>query len=335
MSNPIIRDPGGERPVKAARSINSIMSRGVSDAAPHHVISTGFEPLDSALDGGLRTGDLVLIGGLPGIGKTVATLQWARHIASSGLPVVYACYEHDESSLFSRLLLSEVGDLAEASGDSTTSETRRAAITAGSDPRELGEIVQGSLVLRAARARMQAYGDELLLCSASPTDLDIAALDKLLTERAGNTAILFVDHLQKVSSANGAEHTVEEIAVELKSLAMRHGIAVVGVVGASAGALGLRRLRLQHLQDAEGIGYEADLVIMLNDKITAVSNRHTAFDTVRADTFRGIVVMSIEKNRNGPSGIDLEYRKDFSHYRFSPVGSVLEEQLIDGVMVTE
>ena len=74
---------------------------------------------------------------------------------------------------------------------------------------------------------------------------------------------------------------------------------------------------------------------MLNDKITAVSKRHTAFDTVRADDFRGQVVMSIEKNRSGPAGIDLEFRKDFAHYRFNPIGSVLEEQLIDGVMVTE
>ena len=87
--------------------------------------------------------------------------------------------------------------------------------------------------------------------------------------------------------------------------------------------------------DAEGLGYEADLVIMLNDKITAVSKRHTAFDTLRADMFRSMTVMSIEKNRNGPSGIDLEHRKDFAHYRFDPMGAVLEEQLIDGVMITE
>jgi replicative DNA helicase len=311
------------------------MDDGVADVAGHFVIPTGFEPLDAALDGGLRTSDLILVGGLPGIGKTIATLQWARHIAAEGFPVVYACYEHDEASLFSRLLLSEVGDLAAASGDSTSSETRRAAIDAAKNPAAFGEKARGSLVLRAAKARMQSYGDELMLCSASPTDLDVAALDKLLQDRGGNTAVLFVDHLQKVSSAGGPELTVDEIAVELKSLAMRHGIAVVGVVGASAGALGLRRLRLQHLQDADGIGYEADLVIMLNDKITAVSKRHTAFDTVRADDFRGQVVMSIEKNRSGPAGIDLEFRKDFAHYRFNPIGSVLEEQLIDGVMVTE
>jgi len=335
MSNPIVEQPNESSHVEVARSVNAIMDQGTVDTAPHFAIPTGFEPLDSALDGGMRTSDLVLVGGLPGIGKTVATMQWARYMAAAGYPVVYACYEHDEASLFSRLLLSEVGDLAAASGDSTTADTRRAAVIAGNDPAAFNEAARGSLVLRAAKARMQAYGDDLMLCSASPSDLDVAALDKLLTERGGNTAVLFVDHLQKVSSAHGADITVDDIAVALKSLAMRHGIAVVGVVGASSGALGIRRLRLQHLQDAEGIGYEADLVIMLNDKVTAISKRHTAFDAIRADEFRGLVVMSIEKNRSGPAGIDLEFRKDFAHYRFNPAGSVLEEQLIDGVMVTE
>ena len=74
---------------------------------------------------------------------------------------------------------------------------------------------------------------------------------------------------------------------------------------------------------------------MLNDKITAVSKRHTAFDSVGADAYRAMVVFSIEKNRNGPSGIDLEYRKDFAHYRFDPMGSVVEESLIDGILITE
>lgn len=334
MSNSAIGASGKDAAPELARSINNIMNSGLAAASPHHIIATGYEPLDAALDGGLHTGDLILVGGLPGIGKTVATLQWARNIASNGLPVVYACYEHDEASLFSRLLLSEVGDLAQSSGDSTSSEVRRAALDAGSNPTAFNDIVRGSLVLRAAKARMQSYGDDLMLCSASPSDLDIPALDQLLKDRGGDTAVLFVDHLQKVSSASGS-HTVDEIAVELKSMAMRHGIAVVGVVGAASGALGMRRLRLQHLQEADGLGYEADLLIMLNDKITAVSKRHTAFDTVLADDYRSQVVFSIEKNRNGPSGINLEYRKDFAHYRFDPVGAVLEESLVDGVMITE
>ncbi|MGH8875474.1 MAG: ATPase domain-containing protein [Acidimicrobiia bacterium] len=44
-------------------------------------IPTGFEVLDRVLGGGIRTRDLTLVGGQPGIGKTISTLQWARRAA--------------------------------------------------------------------------------------------------------------------------------------------------------------------------------------------------------------------------------------------------------------
>ena len=47
-------------------------------------IGTGFEPLDTVLDGGFLPGDVVLLGGQPGAGKTICALQWARNISSQG-----------------------------------------------------------------------------------------------------------------------------------------------------------------------------------------------------------------------------------------------------------
>src|ERR671933_582132 len=44
-------------------------------------ISTHFDPLDSVLGGGVRAGDLVLVGGRPGVGKPIVTFQWDRHTA--------------------------------------------------------------------------------------------------------------------------------------------------------------------------------------------------------------------------------------------------------------
>ena len=38
-------------------------------------ISTGFQALDHTLGGGVRAGDLILVGGSPGVGKTIAALQ--------------------------------------------------------------------------------------------------------------------------------------------------------------------------------------------------------------------------------------------------------------------
>src|ERR1051325_5269642 len=78
---------------------------------------TNFSPLDQVLAGGLRPGDLMLVGGSPGVGKTITTLQWARNMAMQGIPTVYVCYEHEESALLGRLLALELGELPHSDDD--------------------------------------------------------------------------------------------------------------------------------------------------------------------------------------------------------------------------
>jgi KaiC/GvpD/RAD55 family RecA-like ATPase len=311
------------------------LSAGLQDALPQYVVPTGFEPLDSVLSGGLRTGTLTLLGGVPGIGKSVTALQWARSAAAKGINAVYACYEHDVATLLTRLLLLEVGELAHASHEAADPDLRRAVAEAILANGDLDDVISGSLVLRAAKARLAGYGDSLFLHEASPTEVDVSALERLILGVGEGPAVLIVDHIQKVRTDSYGTLGLDDIAAQLKGLAMRRGVAVIGVVGAEGSSLGQRRIQLQHLQDAAGLGYEADLVVMMNEKLTAVSRRHTAYDTLRADEFRSRVVFSIEKNRSGPSKIDLDHRKDFAHYRIDPAGTVLEEQLVDGVMVAD
>src|SRR6267143_1685616 len=47
-------------------------------------IATGFVPMDKTIGGGLRPGELMLIGGAQGAGKTTMALQMARNMAASG-----------------------------------------------------------------------------------------------------------------------------------------------------------------------------------------------------------------------------------------------------------
>ena len=331
-------EPAGTAPDRTpdeAASVSALLGGGLGARAPQRIIPTGFEPLDSVLGGGLRTGDLTLLGGAPGVGKSVTALQWARAAAVAGIPALYACYEHDLPTLLTRLLLLEVGELAHASHEAADPELRRAVAEAVMANGDLDEVIASSLVLRAAKARLAGYGDSLLFLQASPTEVDVSALERMVTSHKVRHGLVVVDHIQKVRTEDSGTVGIDDIAAELKALAMQRRIAVVGVVGAEGAALGQRRLRLQHLQDAAGLGYEADLVVLMNDKIKAVSRRHTAYDALRADEFRGRVVYSIEKNRSGPNGIDLDHRKDFVHYRIDPDGQVLEEQLVDGVMVAD
>src|SRR3990172_223057 len=71
-------------------------------------VPTGFEMLDVTIGGGLRPGDLVLVGGRQGVGKTVFAQQMARNVSLSGQARgCYVCFEHDEEYLFNRLICFE------------------------------------------------------------------------------------------------------------------------------------------------------------------------------------------------------------------------------------
>ncbi|MDQ1380012.1 MAG: replicative helicase, partial [Actinomycetota bacterium] len=63
---------------------------------------TGFRPLDGYLGDGLRPGELTLVAGRQGVGKTTFVMQACRHVAASGIPVVLASFEHNEQAIVER-----------------------------------------------------------------------------------------------------------------------------------------------------------------------------------------------------------------------------------------
>ncbi|MEA3376965.1 MAG: DnaB-like helicase C-terminal domain-containing protein, partial [Chloroflexota bacterium] len=75
-------------------------------------IPTGFTPFEEYLGSGLHGEDLWLVAGMQNTGKTVAVLQMARNVASSGRPLaIVVCYEHSPVYLFHRVLCLESIDL--------------------------------------------------------------------------------------------------------------------------------------------------------------------------------------------------------------------------------
>ena len=313
----------------AAKTVRAVLEGVEGAPRGRSILPTGFSPLDDALGGGLRSGTLTLVGGVPGVGKTVAAMQWARTMARSGYSVVYACYEHDEPTLLGRLLLSELGDVASSDVRATSAEVRRMMWGLATGAVSLADALEGNAAVQEAHARLQEYGEQLWLHASSPIRTDMDALDALLPAGSEGRAVLFVDYLQKIPSAPG------DAAVGLKDIAMQRDVAVIAIVAGDQAGLHRRRFRMQHLESAAALTYEADMVLLLNDKYAAVSKRHTAYDTVRAETFKQQVVLTIEKNREGPTGVNLGYRKDFLHYRFDPHGEHVEEQLVDEVIFLE
>jgi replicative DNA helicase len=294
---------------------------------------TGFQPLDGVLGGGLEPGGLTVLGGAPGRGKTVAAIQWARQAAIDGAQSIYVCFEHPERTLLARLLATEVGQIVEDRGplEAVRSEDIRARLKAlAVGECGIGELASADALLAEALELTFAYSDRILLMSESSRGTGVEPFIDLIAEHGSDRTVLFVDYLQKIGTHSADlsdEDQVRRAAESLKDLAIETDIAVVAVAAADRSGLSSRRLTMEHLRGASSTAYEADAVVVLNEKLTTVSRSHLAFDTTRHEDFRQHTIFSVEKNRSGQANIDLEFQKDFTHFRFNPNGRFVSERL--------
>src|SRR5665811_979787 len=77
---------------------------------------SGFGALDKTLAGGFRSGELVLLGGGQGLGKTTFALQVMRNLVATGHTAVYFSFDHDNTTLIERLIAMEAAEIAGLSG---------------------------------------------------------------------------------------------------------------------------------------------------------------------------------------------------------------------------
>jgi len=77
---------------------------------------SGFGALDTAMSGGFRSGELVLLGGAQGLGKTTFAMQVLRNLTATGHSAVYFSFDHDHHTLIERLIAMEAAEVAGSVG---------------------------------------------------------------------------------------------------------------------------------------------------------------------------------------------------------------------------
>lgn len=205
----------------------------------------------------------------------------------------------------------------------------------------LDEVISGRVslasvcsdpVLRAAVSRLNSYADRLHFVEASPSSTSVEGLEKTVAKLREGPTTLFIDYLQKVfvkdANKSYSEH-VGLITAGLKEMSIQRSISVVAIAAIGDHGLYKRRTHLPDLDAAVAVGYDADVIIMLNDKRPIVSSHNLSYTTDQEDRFRQRIVFTVAKNRGGIAPIDLEFTKDFEHFRFDPEGSFVTEQLIE------
>ncbi len=348
--------PPGERGVHIPRTLAQVLNEANEavvrgDLSNYIPIPTGFDPLDAAIGGGLQRGELILLGGAQGIGKTITALQMARNIArSSSMYAFYLSYEHTETHLMNRLLCLESVNPPEM----TTSQglrmkdlqdiivSKRARMYLGKDGAtgSLRGILRENERTSLALARMTEYADRLILLKASTAVTTLRSIRemaaKLVQGTKGNVVVV-IDYLQKIAihpeKALDENDKVTIIVEGLKDIAMTLDVPVLAIVAADRTGLQASRLHLFHLRGSSALDYECDIAIIMNNKYKILAKDHVAFNPYQARQYREWVVFTIEKNRAGRAMIDVEFRLHAPYFAFDPHGQMVQQQLIDDKII--
>lgn len=248
---------------------------------------TGLADLDARLDGGLREGELVVIGARPGMGKSALGLSIAAHIAlSQSLPIGVFSMEMPKRQVFARLmaLVSQI---------------------------HLGRIKRGERLTDDDWPYLTDAADQISRAPISINDRSglninqLRASARALRRRRGKLGVLVVDYLGLMSGTDSKQsraYQLEEATTGLKSLAKELGCPILLLAQLN------RKVEeridqmpvLSDLRDSGSIEQDADIVIFVHRPIKAKPDL--------GSEWQNYAKASVAKLRDGEPGyLDLMY----------------------------
>lgn len=249
-------------------------------------IPTGLQRLD-ALTGGWRGGQLVVLAGRPGTGKSATMLHFARTAAASGVPVCVFSAEMPNTQLAGRMLVggSGVDSGAFRTGDVGTDDWRKleqAAADLSALPVYIND--RANITMGAIRSQCKAM------------------------HRRGKCGMVIIDYLQLIDTTgrNSNSTREREIAAASRSAKLLAKELDIPVIVLSQLSRDIEKRAdktplLSDLRESGAIEQDADMVVFLDRPATY---GRTEIDAGRYGTIpaEGVGLMYIAKNREGATG---------------------------------
>ena len=258
-------------------SVRAAHERLLDPEARERPVETGISDIDHCLNG-LRRGELIILAGSPGKGKTALGFQISLNAARRGKNSMFVSLEMSEEMLGDRAL-ANLGDIPSTSirHRQLTPQEREWAY----DAVELADEMKGQVMLVDApsctMAEVRAQAQRMMRTCA----IDLIVVDYLQLMR----------HHKKT---NSRYDEVSEISRSLKSTALEYNVPIIALSQLSrAGSDG--EPKLSHLRESGQLEQDADVVMMLwsdhdDTKLTIAKNRQGPTAVVKigfvADKFR-------------------------------------------------
>jgi replicative DNA helicase len=256
-------------------------------------VPTGFHDLDAIL-GGLQGGDLVIVAGRTGMGKTSWLLNVAMNAAKRGARAGIFSLEMKNEQLAHRFLAMETGiDSQKLRQGQISKEEWERFVQAMDRLAKLPVYLDDTQGVTPAQLRSQARRWWVR------DGLDLVAIDYVQRMRAGTQ----MDRYNRVQA-------LAEITGALKDLAGELNVPVLAAAQLNRDVDQRRdkRPQLSDLRESGSLEMDADVVLFL------FSEGYYDPDSEKAN----IVEVEVAKHRNGPTGtVELFYRRELT--RFSDV----------------
>ena len=256
----------GETSIETLARLEEVSRTGGLTGLP-----TGFLEIDEHL-GGLQRGELIIISGRPGSGKSALSFQTAVNMAAGGLNVLFFSIEMRARQLFSRMLSVRTGI--------QYSKIRNATL----NDNEAKQLVAASSELSKVRLNID---------DSSNAYVDHIVNQVRIEKRRKKIDVVFIDHLQLIRTRDARVGRVVEfdvITADLKGIAKELDISVVVLSQLSRQCENREDKRpiLSDLRESGGIEQNADVVLGL----------------YRDEYYNG----ATDENRNQAEVIVLKYR---------------------------
>ncbi len=240
-------------------------------------LSTGFIDVD-CLTSGLQPGQMIVVAGRPGMGKSTLAMDMARACAiKQGIPAAFISLEMGVDELNMRLLSAEARVALHhlRSGQTTEDDWQRMA------------------------RRLPAIQDAPLYINESANTLGaIQAKLRRLKAREPQLGLVVIDYMQLITLGGrrpeSREREVAEISTSLKRLAKELQLPIITLAQLNRGpeTRAEKRPTKADLRESGAIEQDADIVILLY--------RDDAYTPESAHA--GEVELIFDKHRNGPTG---------------------------------
>lgn len=251
-------------------------------------ISTDYRDLDTMLGGGLMRGQLVLLAGVSGVGKSSLAGDIALTVSlSSGLPVLYISTETTAAMLALRWLCALSG------------HPLRDVLAY-----EAGERPDGAGAIEAAGRSLHRIAGETGLCSLTRHSTLQAIRKEAITwcRNAAHAGLVVIDGLATMELPPYGADAYSAVARSLKALAIETDVPVLLTTHWPQEMLRMNKRPLpSDRPDMDDVIAAADLLLFLHRE-----------DAYSPD---GEAELIIAKHRNGPTGT-VRLRHELSRFRF-------------------